>query len=649
MLPLQLLRVRIKNKGRNIAPVFCQYLDNNSSELQLAAKMIEEFEESCKEKKRNGSLLETITMLESQYDDYKLVRGFYTLLERRCVFSSKRSMVTGINNIDNNTDSISSNHAFDGNNIAITTTSPIAPFIIRRELFEESSKKGFALTDLERTQIMNTIASRFGVSKDNIAEDMWSDLEENMILDRFYKITPEQLIAWYNLSLMQTLLFNCTQLEFSVFGGSNWKRVLRDVKRLGLMYNLQQQLLQNESQQKYQQGDGMQDKSDMPVYGDGIRSNTILVCSVDGPLSIFKLTDRYGTSIAKLLPSIISAEAWTIKAWIVRKTLSYGKKMYEFQISNEESPTLIREPYRDIGKKNSDRKEDFSNFNPTFGSVYYDSGVEEKFATKFEQSANGWKLIREPDPLIVSNGKALIPDFMFEKYGRRIYLEIVGFWTKEYLNKKLQKITDISTRSNDNKIDFFIAVNKDYYTSPNSYNNKEKLNSSKISAFTDNNHLILYKNDNVPLNPILEYLKSIDVEMVENFATHNYKELLTDLDRSIVNNATNGIIAINEIAKKYNIPVESALRIIRSEEQKAKKNNDDIKYIIAGTYLIFKSKAKELELFLRTISKFNEACLLFAKYNIPESCHIDLICKLGFDIIWKGIDYNSAIIERKKT
>src|SRR5919197_1358125 len=341
MLPLQLLRVRIKNKGRNIAPVFCQHLDNNSSELQLAAKMIKEFEESCKEKKRNGSLLERIAMLESQYDDYKLVRGFYTLLERRCMFSSKRSIVTGINNIDNNTDSISSNHAFDGN-IAITTTYPIAPFIIRRELFEESSKKGFALTDLERTQIMNTIASRFGVYKGNIAEDMWSDLEENMILDRFYKITPEQLIAWYNLSLMQTLLFNCTQLEFSVFGGSNWKRVLRDVKRLGLMYNLQQQLLQHESQQKYQQGDGMQDKSDAPVYDDGIRSNTILVCSVDGPLSIFKLTDRYGTSIAKLLPSIISAEAWTIKAWIVRKTLSYGKKMYEFQISNEESPTLIR-------------------------------------------------------------------------------------------------------------------------------------------------------------------------------------------------------------------------------------------------------------------------------------------------------------------
>src|SRR5919198_5050425 len=457
MLPLQLLRVRIKNKGRNIAPVFCQHLDNNSSELQLAAKMIEGFEESCKEKKRNGSLLETITMLESQYDDYKLVRGFYTLLERRCVFSSKRSMVTGINNIDNNTDSISSNHAFDGNNIAITTTSPIAPFIIRRELFEESSKKGFALTDLERTQILNTIASRLGVYKGNIAEDMWSDLEENMILDRFYKITPEQLIAWYNLSLMQTLLFNCTQLEFSVFGGSNWKRVLRDVKRLGLMYNLQQQLLQNESQQKYQQGDGMQDKSDMPVYGDGIRSNTILVCSVDGPLSIFKLTDRYGTSIAKLLPSIISTETWSLKAWIMKKTMSSGKKIYEFEVSNIEAPSLAGAPYYDRENNNKD-KEGFSVFTG-ISTPYFDSSVEEKFASKFEQFANGWKLVREPDPLIASNGKALIADFMFEKYGRRIYLEIVGFWTKEYLERKIQKIEEVTTTmSTNNKIDFLIVI-----------------------------------------------------------------------------------------------------------------------------------------------------------------------------------------------
>ena len=59
----------------------------------------------------------------------------------------------------------------------------------------------------------------------------------------------------------------------------------------------------------------------------------------------------------------------------------------------------------------------------------FDSTVEEKFAIKFQQSRTGWTLIREPDPIILDNDKAFIPDFMFERYGRRIYLEIVGFWT----------------------------------------------------------------------------------------------------------------------------------------------------------------------------------------------------------------------------
>jgi hypothetical protein len=35
------------------------------------------------------------------------------------------------------------------------------------------------------------------------------------------------------------------------------------------------------------------------------------------------------------------------------------------------------------------------------------------------------------------------------------------------------------------------------------------------------------------------------------------------------------------------------------------------------------------------------------KNGIPEECHLDLISKLGFNIIWKGIDYNTATIEKK--
>ena len=180
-------------------------------------------------------------------------------------------------------------------------------------------------------------------------------------------------------------------------------------------------------------------------------------------------------------------------------------------------------------------------------------------------------------------------------------------------------------------------------------NNRGKLsNSQTLSTFVDRDHLILYKNDNVPLKHILQYLKSIELEMVEKYATRNYKDLSSHLNHIITGNADNGVIAIHEIAKKCNIPIESALRIIRSEQEKVKDKGDNASsYIIADKYLISKSKAKELGLLLIGIRKFNEACLLFEKNNIPEPCHVDLLSELGFDIIWKGIDSNSATIERR--
>ncbi|MBV9667926.1 MAG: DUF790 family protein, partial [Nitrososphaeraceae archaeon] len=386
MLPAQLLRIRIKNNGKNIAPVFCEYSDsNNIPELHLATNIIEEFEQALEKKEKKGVLAERISILESEYGHYKLVRGLYALIERRCIFTNMKN-TTRINNT--------------GNKASITST--IQPFNIRRELFEESSQRGFALTDIEKTKIMETVASRLGLSIQDMAQEMWSDMEDNMILSHIYKITPEQLIAWYNLSLMQTLLFNCTKLEFSVSGGSNWKRVLRDVKRLGLMYNLQQQ----QQQKEHGQTNDINSITNLAHCEVPQGNNAIIACSIDGPLSVFKLTDRYGTAIAKLLPSIVSAETWSIRAWIVRNTMSAGKKIYEFEMSNKESPLLL-DPYHNQVKNNNLQRQDFSNYDTSSTSGYFDSSVEEKFASKFEQSANGWKLIREPDPLIVSDGKAL--------------------------------------------------------------------------------------------------------------------------------------------------------------------------------------------------------------------------------------------------
>ncbi|HKH87133.1 MAG TPA: DUF790 family protein [Nitrososphaera sp.] len=595
MLTLQLLRVRTRSGA--IFPLFC----TKEEDIELAKKIIQEFKQTWKNKEKKAVLEDRISAIEESDagSDYKLVRGLYALLERRCTFKSR----------DSNSDN-------DGETSSTSTIPIIDPPRIRKAVFEESSKRGFALTELERMEIADSVTSRLHLSShDVVLKTMWSDLDDNLILDYFDAIDPEALIGWYNLSLMQTLLFNCTKLDFYISGGLNWKRVLRTVKRLGLMYYLQQPQQQQENR---------------------------IICSLEGPLSLFKLTDRYGTLLAKLLPSIIFSSdkkressggdgEWHLDAWIVRKTMD-GRKIYEFKISKNEIPGLLTDPYSSFPPSSITQKEVAGSSSLYNDYNIFDSAVEEKFAKRFEQAETGWRLTREPDPLVLSNGGAFIPDFMFEKYDKRVYLEIVGFWTKEYLERKLQKLADIfisadsrKKRNNNNnyKIDLlFIALNEDFACSKSSF-----------SSIVPKEQLIFYKNDTVPVKPILDYLKSIDREMIERKV--NDPNLKIELDRD----DNNAVISIDEVAQKYCIPAEVARRISLRDNKE--------KYIEAGMYLIPKSKALKLESLLAGTSRFIDACSILSKEGIPESCHAELIVKLGYDVSWQSIDASTAIIVKR--
>ena len=598
MLTLPLLRVR--TRSGEIFPRFC----TKDEEIELARKMIQEFEHAWKNKEKKAVLEDRVAaMEESEVNiDYKLVRGFYALLERRCTFKSNNS----------SDDSVGTPHT----NTTITIPH-VEPVFIRKAIFEESSRRGFALTELERREIADSVASKLHLSSaDAVLKAMWSDSENNLILDHFHAIDPKSLVGWYNLSLMQTLLFNCTKLDFYISGGLNWKRVLRSVKRLGLMYHLQQQQQKQESR---------------------------IICSLEGPLSLFKLTDRYGTSLAKLLPSIIfssdkkgesSGGEWHLDAWIVRKTMD-GRKIYEFKISKNETPELLTDPYLYFAPSISTVREEAARSLP-YPDHYFDSAVEEKFANRFEQAETGWRLIREPDPLVLSDGRAFIPDFLFEKYEKKVYLEIVGFWTKDYLEKKLQKLADIfistidksknnSNNNNNNRSAdiLFVAVNEEFACSKSSF-----------SSIIPREQLIFYKNDVVPVKQILDYLKYIDSDMIERKI--NDPNLRIELD----SDGINAVISINEVAKRYGLQTEVVRRILLRDNKE--------KYIEAGMYLIPKSIAHILESLLVGTNRFIDACSILSSQAIPEPCHAELLVKLGYDVIWQSIDASTAVIAKRR-
>ena len=613
MLPIELLRVRISSKLNQIRPVF--YDSQEKNQLLLAVKLVKLFEQMGTEGVSKAKLDENILEIEAKYTDYKLVRGICHLLEQRCVYALPgRTFPHG------------------GNNNAMNAIN------LRRKIFEESSRNGYPATEDERKQILQKFATESDLTTDELEIAMWADLDKNKYLKNFESLSPLQLISWYNISILQSLLLNCIKLEFSVYGGFSWKKILRKIKQLGLMYFLyHENNLESESNR--------QTRNQEMIFNS--KKDKRVICTVEGPLSIVRLTDKYGTAMAKLIPLIIFTDIWSIDAIILRKSISGVRKTYRFQISNKD---------KDLPLFDASKVQPQSESNMDSGSIYknaidnFDSIVEKKFMDKFLKFSIGWNLIREPDPLILSNGKAFIPDFVFEKYGIKVYLEIVGFWTSEYLKRKLEKIKDLLNTKSATSVgaDLLIVANIDNYISENG---DKTMIDSIFSKYIARNNLIFYKKDQIPFGPIIKYLKDIDSRIIDDISINFNNSIVKELE-SIIEEKQNKIIFLKQVSDKQNIPVESVLKTIRNLQSNNDASTTAIKnrlrgFLLLDNYLISNDKIDELLPELDKLKKLPDAVRFLGENNIPEECITSLIPKIGFEIVWNGIDFNDALIQRK--
>ena len=606
MLPLELLRTKITNKGQRITPLFCLASADN---LSIAQKLIMEFEFSYNNKETKGDLQKRLFLYENNYSDFKLIRGLIALLERRCVFKVNQFFSSDYKN-------------------QFFSTQMLSSFSLRKVLFEESSRRGLPVDHTKRNNIFQHVASKIGIETNYLEKLMWLDQEDYLILESFSSIEPIHLLGIYNLSILQTLLFNSVNFEFTLKGGTNWKQVLRTIKRFGLMYNLQK--TQQNSDNKFPKETQSNQIEQNIVDGDDFKSyfNDSIICSIDGPLSIFKLTNKYGILIAKVIPKIISASKWSIKASIIKNSLS-GRKLYDFDLSSDSEVHFFNSindrfyndyPFEDSNSIN----------NPNF-----DSFVETKFAMQFEKFHTGWTLVREPDPLILPGGRAFIADFLFERYGKKIYFEIIGFWTVQYLERKFKKIYEI-LRFRENKNDLLIAINENNLVSESG--EMKKLLSDSI---LDYNKIIIYKKDSIPMKKILFYLKSIDSKIM-NQNLETYRSTMTEYIIDLLNK-NQEIIDLEEISKTYGVPINSLTNIISN----LPTNNQIKKYIIQNSLLISQRKLNEIKDIIGNIDNLIKIQQIFENNNIPIQYTIDILKYLGYEIVWKGIDSSNIIIKRK--
>jgi uncharacterized protein len=135
----------------------------------------------------------------------------------------------------------------------------------------------------------------------------------------------------------------------------------------------------------------------------------------DGPNSILRRTHAYGVDLAKYLAAVVQARDWRMTAEIM---LRKGWRPLTFSLSSSDGLRSTVPAPR-----------------------LFDSRLEEAFAQKFGTVRDGWRLQREP--LVLEAGEALVvPDFLFtHEDGTEVALEIVGYWTPEYLAEKVRKLS----------------------------------------------------------------------------------------------------------------------------------------------------------------------------------------------------------------
>jgi len=138
----------------------------------------------------------------------------------------------------------------------------------------------------------------------------------------------------------------------------------------------------------------------------------------EGPNTILRRTRAYGVDFARFLAALVQARGWRMDAAIL---LRRGWRPVTFTLSSGDG-LRSRVP----------------------APALFDSKIEEALAGKFGALRNGWRIEREA--AILEAGEALlVPDFVFtHEDGTEVALEIVGYWTPEYLAAKLAKLQRVS-------------------------------------------------------------------------------------------------------------------------------------------------------------------------------------------------------------
>jgi hypothetical protein len=388
---------RSRTSDGEVTPLFID--PDDARYRETASELIELFETHVGEPKSDlDTAIDQLTVADT---DYKIIQGLAKLLRDECDFE---------------------------------TVAAAEPREIRQRLFARANdlypivRQPTLGEETQKLDVYAAVADELDISLAECHQGMYADLDANNRLVRFgdqiaesveldtdgttsttqltgqseetytgKPLTVEWLLNRYNLALAQAVLYDATELRIQVW--DHFATVFSYVKLFGLMHRI------------------------YPIDADGERvASTDLAAGyeavLDGPASLFSQSRKYGIRMANFLPALPLCERWEMEAEILVDESTNETR--QFTLDHTEG---LRSHYS-AGQR-------------------FDSDIERTLAQKWERSNTEWELVREDDVFDLG-AEVMIPDFAIEHPdGRRAILEIVGFWTPEYLDSKLAKIREV--------------------------------------------------------------------------------------------------------------------------------------------------------------------------------------------------------------
>ncbi|MCU4753951.1 DUF790 family protein [Halobacteria archaeon AArc-curdl1] len=414
------------------------------------------------------------------------------------------------------------------------TDAPVDPERARPVVFEAAETVG-VVTESERLAALESAGNTLELTPETVEMSLFADLEDRQVLwDLDVPWTPDELLAQYNLSLAQTALFDATSVRIR---SSDPKALVSAVKRLRLLYEIE-------------------------------RTDAGRVVVVTGPNALFQATRRYGTRFARLLRTVVGASEWSLEAAIDDRGTE--RVLQLSQADPLRAPDA--EPVTD---------------------VTYDSDVEADFATRFEALDLEWDLHREPEPLATGT-RVMIPDFAFDYQHAdfRVYFEIMGFWTPEYVEKKLGQLEDLED------VEMVVAVDESL--------------AAEAEIEARDHRAIPYRN-RVRVKDVVDVLRSYERDLIDESVAILPDSLIPEAD----------VCTLESLADEHEVS-EAALDSVTFPEHER-----------LGRTLVRPAVLESLEADLEEGLTLETVESRFEAYELEETSAV--LSKLGYRIEWEGL------------